>query len=103
MHSLLRAKLLITGADPGYEKGGGVGGSGASFWAYLGKFRGLFKEFGAITGGRAPPCAPPLDPRLINIKLSMRITVTKISLVCAEYCFVDNQLDKGLMIPLTVT
>ena len=31
---------------------------GASFWAYLGQFRGLFKEFGAKTGGRVPP-APP--------------------------------------------
>ena len=40
----------------------GAGGSGASFWAYLGQFRGLFKEFSAKTGGRAPP--PPLDPRL---------------------------------------
>ena len=30
-------------ADPGFEKGGGAGGSGASFDAYLGQFGGLFK------------------------------------------------------------
>ena len=56
-----------TGADPVFEKGGGADGSGASFEAYLGQFRGLFKEFGTKTGGCAPPvtCAPPpLDPRL---------------------------------------
>ena len=44
------------------KKGGGAGGSRASFWAYLGQFRGLFKEFGAKTGGRASPL--DLDPRL---------------------------------------
>ena len=49
----------LTGADPGFEKEGGAGGSGTSFWAYLGQFRILFKEFSAKTGGRAPP-APPL-------------------------------------------
>ena len=49
----------MTGADSGFEKGGGAGGSGASFWAYLGQFRGLFKEFHAKTGGRAPPAPPP--------------------------------------------
>ena len=31
------------GADLGFEKGGGAGGSGASFVAYLGQFRRLFK------------------------------------------------------------
>ena len=51
--SLLR--LRPPGADSGFEKGGGAGGSGASFWSYLGQFRGLFKEFGAKTGGRVPP------------------------------------------------
>ena len=49
---------MHSGADLGFEKGGGAGGSGASFWAYLGQLRGLFIEFGAKTGGRAPP-APP--------------------------------------------
>ena len=29
------------------------------FQAYLGQFRGLFKEFGTKTGGRAPPAPPP--------------------------------------------
>ena len=52
--------MMFAGVDPGFEKGRGAGGSGASFWAYLGQFRGLFKEFGAKTGGRAPPAPPPL-------------------------------------------
>ena len=34
----------VAGADPGFEKGGGAGGSGASFGAYLDQIRGLFKE-----------------------------------------------------------
>ena len=46
------------GEDLGFKKRGGAGGSGASFGTYLGQFRGLFKAFGAKTGGRAPP-APP--------------------------------------------
>ena len=32
---------------------------------YLGQFSGVFQEFGAKTGGRAPP---PLDPRLGSVK-----------------------------------
>ena len=51
------------GEDLGFEKGGGADGSGASFGTYLGQFRGLFKAFGAKTGGRAPP-ALPLDMEL---------------------------------------
>ena len=39
--------LPYTGADPGFEKGGGAGGSGASFWAYSGQFMGLLKKIGA--------------------------------------------------------
>ena len=42
-------------ADPGFEKGGGASGSGTSFEEYLWQSRGLFKEFGAKTGVRAPP------------------------------------------------
>ena len=38
----MRNYMLFTGADPGFEKGGGAGGSGARFWAYLGHFSGLF-------------------------------------------------------------
>ena len=59
----------MTGADPGFEKGGGAGGSGASFWAYLGQIRGFLKEFGTKTGGRAPPAPPPSGsaPGVINI------------------------------------
>ena len=53
------AFIMLLGADPGFEKGGGAGGSVASFWAYSGQFRGLFKQFDVKTGGRAPP-APPL-------------------------------------------
>ena len=33
----------VSGADPGFEKGGDAEGSGARFSAYLGQFRGLFK------------------------------------------------------------
>ena len=55
----------VSGADPGFEKGGDAEGSGARFSAYLGQFRGLFKEFGTQRGGRAPSAPPPpLDPRL---------------------------------------
>ena len=36
--------------------------SGAHCQDFCGQFRGLFKEFGAKRGRRAPP--PPLDPRL---------------------------------------
>ena len=67
----LTARLLLnhvvsfttmSGADSGFEKGGDADGSEARFSAYLGQFRGLFKEFGTQRGGRAPP--PPPDPRL---------------------------------------
>ena len=48
----LDQKCENPGADPGFEKGGGaISGSGESFWAYLGQFGGLFKEFGV----RPPP------------------------------------------------
>ena len=53
-----------TGADPGFEKGGGAGGSRARPQDFLGQFKGLFKEFGAKRGGRAPP--HPLDPSLMR-------------------------------------
>ena len=59
MHYKFQVNVPTTGADPGIKKRRGDGGSGASFWAYLGQFRGLFKEFGAKTGGRAPPAPPP--------------------------------------------
>ena len=55
-----KTDTTISGADPGFEKGGGAGGSGASFEAYLGQFRGLFKEFDAKTSVREPPAPPPL-------------------------------------------
>ena len=45
-------------ADPGFEKGEGAGGSGASPQDFFDQFRGLFKDFGAKKGGRTPP-APP--------------------------------------------
>ena len=47
-----------SGADPGFEKGGGAVASGARFQDFFGQFRGLFKEFGAKRGGRAPPAIP---------------------------------------------
>ena len=40
------------GADPGYEKGGGLRAQTNNFFW---QFKGLFKEFGAKRGGRAPP------------------------------------------------
>ena len=46
------------GADPGFDKGWGAGGLGASFGEYLCQFRRSFKKIGLKTGGRAPP-APP--------------------------------------------
>ena len=50
------------GAYPGFEREGGVVGTGAriSYLAYLGQFMGLLKEFVAKTGGHAPPAPPPL-------------------------------------------
>ena len=45
---------MSAGADPGFEKGGAQG-----IWGLAPKifdpFRGLFREFGAKRGGRAPP------------------------------------------------
>ena len=46
--------VLLSGADPGFEKGGGAGGSGACPRDFFGQFKGLFKEFGAKRGGRVP-------------------------------------------------
>ena len=43
------------GADPGFGKGEGAGGSGARPQDFFGQFKGLFKEIGAKRGGRAPP------------------------------------------------
>ena len=41
-----------TGADPGFEKGGAGGGSGARSQDFFSQFRGLLKEFGAKRGER---------------------------------------------------
>ena len=70
----------------GFEKGGGAGGSGARPQAFFGQFRGLFKEFGAKKGGRAP-LATPLWIRACEIYLenhyvklnAIQTTVHKIS------------------------
>ena len=51
----VRNQCIISGADPGFEKGGVAGGSWALPKDFLGQFRGLFKEFGAKRGGRATP------------------------------------------------
>ena len=61
--------MCMSGADPEFEKGGGVGGSPRqAFLTNVGQFRGLFNEFGTKRGGRATPAPPPppphLDPRL---------------------------------------
>ena len=67
------AFIMLSGADPGFEKGGGAGGSVASFWAYSGQFRGLFKQFDVKTGGRAPPAPPPpLYPRLALLRMYVK-------------------------------
>ena len=58
-----------SGADPGFEKGGGAGGLGALPQDFFGPFRILFKEFGAKRGEPAPP-PPPLDPRLPLVLLT---------------------------------
>ena len=50
----------VSGADPGFEKGGAQGVRPQDFF---GLFRGLFKEFSTKRDGRAPP-PPLLDPRL---------------------------------------
>ena len=49
--------LYLTGADLGFEKGGGAGGLGARPQDFFGQFRGLFKEIGAKRGGRGRPVA----------------------------------------------
>ena len=61
-----KSHQTLSGADPGFEKGGGAGGSGVRPREFFGLFRGLFTEFGTKRGG----CAPPLDSRLIIVKLS---------------------------------
>ena len=66
-----------SGADPGFEKGGGAGGSEASFAAYLGKFKGLLLEIGAKMGGRAPP-APPLWIRACHLTCSNDVPLSQV-------------------------
>ena len=47
--------------------------SGACSQHFFGQIWGLFKEFGAKRGGRAPPAPPhPLDPRLKEIETQTR-------------------------------
>ena len=54
-HMLEKNMHRVSGVDPGFEKGGGAVASGARSQDFFGQFRGLFKEFGATRGGRAPP------------------------------------------------
>ena len=51
---ILALWLWIAGVDPGFEGGGAVA-SEARSQDFFGQFWGLFKEFGAKRGGRAPP------------------------------------------------
>ena len=60
-------------ADPGIEKGGG---------AYLGQFRGLFKEFGAKTGGRATPAPPSRSAPVAYMPSCELLTSVRVT-VCA--------------------
>ena len=53
--SLLPELVSEQGGIQDLKKGGGAGGSGARPQDFFCQFRGLFKELGAIRGGRAPP------------------------------------------------
>ena len=44
-------RVICSGADPGFEKGGGTGASGNRTRDILGQFGGFFKEFGTKRGG----------------------------------------------------
>ena len=63
-YSLLGSKgLALTGADPGFKKGGGAMGSGARCQDFFGQFSRLFKNLGQKGVGVHPPL---LDPSLCN-------------------------------------
>ena len=83
--------------DPGFEKGGGAGGSGSRPQDLLGQFRGLFEEIGAKMGGRAAPAPPFIDPHLggwvLDVKCHTGCRMSKrnhchiISLSSTEFVF----------------
>ena len=62
---------IKAGADPGLEKRGGAGASGARHQDFFGQFRGLFKKFGAKSGGRVPPLEPRLPQGVYMVLLGM--------------------------------
>ena len=84
---------ISTGADPGFEKGGGAGGSWARPQDFFGQFRGLFKVFGAKRVGRVPPCAPPpLVPRLLqSIRHELQLTIA------TQTCQQESSTTKEMM------
>ena len=53
--SIFAAAGVISGADPGFEKGGGAVASGARSENFFGQFRGLFKK---SWGSKGWACAP---------------------------------------------
>ena len=93
-HGHLRTIIQIqisTGADPGFEKGGGAGGSGSRPQDFFGQFRGLFKVFGAKRVGRAPP-PPPLVPRLLQaIRHELQLTIA------TQTCQQESSTTKEMM------
>ena len=84
---------ISTGADPGFEKGGGAGGSGARPQDFFGQFRGFFKVFGAKRVGRAPPAPlPPLVPRLLQaIRHELQLTIA------TQTCQQESSTTKEMM------
>ena len=63
-----------SGADPGFEKGGGAVSSGARSQDFFGQFRKLFKEFGAKRGGRSPPAPPSGSAPANRCKLQLKVS-----------------------------
>ena len=69
-------------ADPGFEKEGGAGVSGARPQKISSQFRELLIEFGPKRGGRTPPAPPPpLDPRLTTYILIVRFCTVMVKIL----------------------
>ena len=61
---------LFPWADPGFEKGGGAGGSGARSHDFLANLGDFLKKLAQI-GVDVRPLRPPLDPRLISVRTNL--------------------------------